>query len=99
MEICPKFEQAVEILSHRWNGLIIYQLLDQHKRFNELQHAIGLSNKVLSDRLKYLEQQGILTKQILSISPLSVNYQLTPKGQALAPVIDQIELWSQTWIE
>lgn len=99
MEMCPKFEQAIEILSHRWNGLIIYQLLAGNKRFSELQQAVGVSNKVLSDRLKYLEQQEILRKEIVTLSPLNVIYQLTPKGQALAPIIDHIEIWSQEWMK
>ncbi|WP_414046829.1 winged helix-turn-helix transcriptional regulator [Macrococcus equi] len=97
--MCPKFEQAVALLSHRWNGLIIYQLLECDKRFSELQQSIGISNKVLSERLKYLEQQKIIIKEVISVSPMNVIYQLTPKGQALAPVIDQIEMWSKEWLK
>ncbi|GEN32446.1 DNA-binding HxlR family transcriptional regulator [Cerasibacillus quisquiliarum] len=55
--ICPKFEKAISLLSQRWTALIIYQLLSGPQRFNEIQSAIGISGKVLSDRLKELEKK------------------------------------------
>src|SRR5690554_7160542 len=55
--ICPKFEKAILLLSKRWTALVIYQLLNGTQRFNEIQSAIGISGKVLSDRLKDLEQE------------------------------------------
>ena len=68
--ICPKFEKAISILSQRWTGLVIYQLLTGKQRFNEIQSAIGISGKVLSDRLKDLEQKGLVKRDVIPDTPV-----------------------------
>ncbi|HHU20353.1 MAG TPA: helix-turn-helix transcriptional regulator [Bacilli bacterium] len=97
--ICPKFEQAISLLSKRWTGLVIYQLLNGTQRFNELQSAIGVSGKVLSDRLKDLEQQGIVHREVIPDTPVIIQYSLTTKGQSMQSIIQSIESWSQDWIK
>lgn len=97
--ICPKFEKAIALLSQRWTALIIYQLLSGPQRFNEIQTAIGISGKVLSDRLKELEQKQIVQRNVIPETPVMIKYSLTEKGKAMKPIIHSIEYWSQQWVE
>ncbi|MGG0642624.1 helix-turn-helix domain-containing protein [Sporosarcina gallistercoris] len=96
--ICPKFEKAISLLSQRWMGLVIYQLLLGTQRFREIQSAIGISGKVLSDRLKDLESQGIVKREVFPKTPVIIEYSLTEKGYAMEPVLKEIENWSQLWV-
>lgn len=97
--LCPKFEKAVSLLSQRWTALIIYQLLSGTKRFSEIQTSIGISGKVLSDRLKDLEQEGIINRTVIPKTPVIIEYSLTEKGRSMEPILNSIEDWSQAWIE
>ncbi len=96
--ICPKFEKAVSLLSQRWTALVIYQLLAGPKRFSEIQTAIGISGKVLSDRLKDLEQNGIVKRDVIPATPVVIEYSLTEKGKSMEPILKTIETWAQQWV-
>ena len=98
-EMCPRFEKAVNILSQRWTALVIYQMLESPKRFGEIQSAIGVSGKVLSDRLKNMEQEGLIKRDVYHETPVVIEYSLTQKGESLEPVLRDIENWSKEWIE
>jgi len=70
------------------------------RRFCELTTVVeGLSDRVLSDRLRELEMEGILNRVVYPQIPVRVEYQLTEKGHALKPVIDAIHAWAECWIE
>jgi len=97
--ICPRFEKAMSILSQRWTGLIIYQLLSGPQRFCTIESAIGISGRLLSERLKDLESQGIVRREVFPETPVRIEYSLTEKGLALQPVMKEIEHWSQAWLE
>ncbi len=97
--ICPKFEKAITLLSQRWNALVIYQLLPGPQRFSEIQSAIGISGKVLSDRLKELEHQDLIKREVIPETPVVIEYSLTEKGKSLEPVLKTIETWSQEWMK
>ncbi|GKU84473.1 helix-turn-helix domain-containing protein [Niallia sp. NCCP-28] len=97
--ICPKFEKAMGILSQRWTGLIIYQLLNGSQRFCSLESSIGISGRLLSERLKDLEQQGIIRREVFPETPVRIEYSLTEKGKTLEPLMKEIEKWSQIWIK
>ncbi|WP_453991937.1 winged helix-turn-helix transcriptional regulator [Bacillus nitroreducens] len=97
--ICPKFEKAISLLSQRWTALIIYQLLSGPRRFNEIQSTIGISGKVLSSRLKDLEQQGLVSRQVIPEIPVIIEYSLTEKGHSMEPILKEIEKWSQEWVK
>src|SRR5690625_546676 len=97
--ICPKFEKAISLLSQKWTALVIYQLLLGTQRFNEIQSAIGISGKVLSDRLKDLEKQKIIKRDVIPDTPVVIEYSLTEKGRSMEPIIRDIENWSQDWIQ
>lgn len=96
--ICPRFEKAMSIMSQRWTGLVIYQLLTGPKRFCTLESSMGISGRVLSERLKDLEQQGIVKREVYPETPVRIEYSLTDQGMALEPVLREIEKWSQEWL-
>ncbi|MEH7124594.1 helix-turn-helix domain-containing protein [Bacillus sp. JJ1532] len=97
--LCPRFENAMNILSQRWTGLVIYQLLSGTKRFCTLESSIGISGRVLSERLKDLENQGIVKREVFPETPVRIEYSLTEKGLALEPIMREIEEWSKLWVE
>jgi DNA-binding HxlR family transcriptional regulator len=98
--LCPKFEKAMEILSKRWTGLIVHQLLPGPQRFVRIENSLpNLSGKVLSERLRELETEGIIRRDVYPDTPVRIEYQLTDKGYALAPLFGHIEKWSQDWIQ
>lgn len=96
--ICPRFEKAMTILSQRWTGMIIYQLLAGPQRFCTIESSIGVSGRVLSERLKDLENEGIVRREVHPETPVRIEYSLTEKGKALEPLMKEIEIWSQSWL-
>ncbi|MFS8630531.1 MAG: helix-turn-helix transcriptional regulator [Bacillales bacterium] len=99
LSICPKFERAINLISQRWTGLIIYVLLEGPRRFCQIESAIGISGRVLSQRLKELEEEGIVKREVYPEMPVRIEYSLTDKGKALEPLIQEIEKWSQEWLK
>ena len=97
--ICPRFEKAMGLLSQRWTGMIIYQLLTGPQRFCNIESSIGVSGRVLSERLKDLESEGIVKREVYPETPVRIEYSLTDKGLALEPIMKNIENWSHTWLE
>jgi DNA-binding HxlR family transcriptional regulator len=98
-QLCPRFEHAMQILSKRWTGLIIHQLLTGKHRFSEIESSLPLSGRLLSERLKDLEKEGIVKREVFSEVPVRVEYSLTEKGMALKPVLHSIEQWAADWAQ
>ncbi|CDQ20226.1 DNA-binding transcriptional regulator, HxlR family [Halobacillus karajensis] len=98
-QLCPKFEKAMGILSKRWTGLVIYQLLSGPQRFCTIESSIGISGRLLSDRLKHLENEGIVKREVFPETPIRIEYSLTEKGLALEPLMKELEKWSQNWVD
>jgi DNA-binding HxlR family transcriptional regulator len=97
--MCPRFEQATQLLGKRWTALLLEALLQGPQRFCELTTSVeGLSDRVLSDRLRELETEGIVERIVYPHIPVRVEYQLTDKGRALAPVVQAIHKWAEEWI-
>lgn len=96
--LCPLLEQGVEILSKRWVVLIVYQLLEGPQRFCNIESALPISGRLLSERLKELEQKGIVRREVFPETPVRIQYSLTEKGLALEPVIRNIKQWSEQWM-
>jgi DNA-binding HxlR family transcriptional regulator len=97
---CPRYEHAIQVLGKRWTGLLLNALMNGPRRFCELTAVVeGLSDRVLSDRLRELEMEGVLNRIVYPQIPVRVEYQLTEKGQALRPVIDAIHTWAEHWVE
>jgi len=98
--ICERFQHGAEILGKRWTGLIIKLLLPGPRRFGELAGALEVvSDRVISERLKELEREGIVERRVYPETPVRIEYALTEKGVALAPVIDALQAWSERWVE
>jgi DNA-binding HxlR family transcriptional regulator len=97
--LCPRFEKAMKMMSQRWTGLVIYQLLSGPQRFCSIESSLPISGRLLSERLKELEQEGIVKREVFPETPVRIEYSLTDKGKALEPILREIEKWSQTWIE
>jgi len=98
--ICPRYEHAIQLLGKRWTGLLLYALLEGPCRFCELTTRVeGLSDRVLSDRLRELEVEGIIERVVYPHIPVRVEYQLTEKGRALEPVVHAIHKWAEKWVE
>ncbi|WP_172256903.1 winged helix-turn-helix transcriptional regulator [Saccharibacillus deserti] len=96
--LCPRFERGMQILSQRWNGLIIYRLLSGPQRFCNIQSAFPVSGRLLSERLKDLEKEGIVLRHVYPETPVRIEYELTDKGRALQSTIECIQGWSDEWI-
>ena len=97
--LCPKFECAFALLGKRWNGLIIRVLLEGPKRFSDISHMIPqLSDRILAERFKELEAEGIIQRNVYPETPVRIEYQLTDKGAALKEVMNEVQKWAETWI-
>ena len=97
--LCGKFHQASELIGRRWTGAIIYVLLRARCRFATLRAAIpDITDRMLSDRLQELEQEGIVERTVIPETPVRVEYALTKKGRALATAMDAIAEWAEKWI-
>lgn len=97
--LCPRVEEAFQLMGKRWTGLIIYQLLNGPMRFGEIENSIPISGRLLSERLKDLEKQGIVSRKVYPEVPVRVEYSLTEKGMALKPVLEELQKWAQNYIE
>lgn len=97
--LCPRFEKAMKIMSQRWTGLVIYQLLSGPQRFCSIESSLPISGRLLSERLKDLEQEGIVKREVFPETPVRIEYSLTEKGMALEPLMRELEKWSTKWIK
>jgi DNA-binding HxlR family transcriptional regulator len=96
--VCPDFHAAVELIGKRWSGAILCVLTERPHYFAELSLAIpGLSDRLLSRRLRELEGEGLVERSVHQGSPARVSYTLTPKGRALEPAIRELRTWARRW--
>lgn len=96
-EACP-VDVAFDIVGKKWNVLLIRNMLRGQRHFNQfLANIPGINPKTLSTRLKELEKARIITKRIEKRSPVSIEYELTPKGYGVVPILRQMVRWSVTW--
>jgi len=98
--LCPRYHRAIEIVGRRWSGAILRVMLDGATRFSELKHTIpDINDRMLSERLKELEAEGLVMREVRSTTPVKVEYHLTPMGAALEPVLDGIGRWATEWLD
>jgi len=96
--VCEVFHRAIELIGRRWTGAIISALSRGEMRFCEVREAIpGVSDRLLTERLKELERHDIVARKVHSTRPVTVIYSLTPKGVALGPVLDAVSEWAAVW--
>lgn len=90
---------AAEIVGAKWTVLIVHDLSEGPRRFTELEHSCaGISPRTLAERLRTLEAQGMLVRQSYAESPPRVEYELTDKGRALLPIIDEMRRFGHDWL-
>jgi DNA-binding HxlR family transcriptional regulator len=96
--MCPRYQAAVDILGKRWTALIVRTLLPRPRRFSEMTAIIaGLSDRLLSERLKELERCGIVERTVFAEIPVRIEYTLTAKGRELDGVVEAIQSWANEW--
>ncbi|CAN5885267.1 hypothetical protein BH23ACT12_BH23ACT12_01770 [soil metagenome] len=96
---CPSYNRAAEIIGSRWAGAVVRAMLGGAHRFSEIREDInGITDRVLSKRLKDLENEGILKRRVFNDTPVRMEYHLTDKGRALARVVDAMTAWADEWL-
>ncbi len=96
---CPLYHRAIEIIGRRWTGAIIRALLAGATRFGQIRTTVpGLSDRLLSERLKELEAEGIVQRLVQPDTPVRIEYHLTDKGEALATVVQAASAWAEEWL-
>ena len=90
---------AAAIVGAKWTALLVHDLSEGARRFSELEHSCaGISPRTLSERLRALEDEGLVERRSYAESPPRVEYELTPKGEALLPVIDAMRAFGRSWL-
>lgn len=98
IEPCPRFDRAMEILSKKWNCMIVRCMLSEPRRFTDISNYVeGLSDRLLSQRLQELEESGIVERRVYDTKPVQVEYDLTEKGSSLRQVVEAIQRWADQW--
>ena len=95
---CKAYQQAIELLGRRWTGVIFYMLLQRPHRFNELLTSVhGISDRLLTERLRELEEHGLVERRVIPDSPVRVEYILTEAGRDAEASISTIFRWGSKW--
>ena len=96
-QACP-VTKAMDILAKKWTVLIIFKLLDGPKRFTEIESLLPISGRLLSERLKELEINGLVERHVYPETPVRIEYELTTAGKEIGAIVQQISNWSSKWI-
>lgn len=95
---CPAYTRAVETIGRKWSGAILRSLLAGRSRFSEILADVpDLSARLLSQRLKELESEGIVARSVTPSTPVRIEYELTEKGRALGAVVHAVADWAGRW--
>ena len=94
---CPA-ATTVQLIGNKWRLLIIRNLLVRPWRFNELQKSLdGISQKVLTDNLRSLETDGIITRTVYAEVPPRVEFALSPLGESMRPILNSMQAWGEAY--
>lgn len=97
--VCSRFHRAVELFGRRWTGALIQALLQGRARYAVLRDAIpDISDRMLCERLKELEAEGILSRIVTPDTPVRVEYELTRKGRGLNDAVQALSAWAHEWV-
>jgi DNA-binding HxlR family transcriptional regulator len=97
--LCPRFHQAVELIGRRWTGAILRMLMGGRQRYSDLKGAVPeISDRMLSERLRELEAEGLVRRIVTPDTPVRVEYELTDKGVSLEEPLRAISAWAEEWI-
>ena len=94
---CP-VATTVQLIGNKWKLLIIRNLLVRPWRFNELQKSLdGISQKVLTNNLRSMETDGIITRTVYAEVPPRVEYALSPLGESMRPILNSMQAWGEAY--
>ncbi len=97
-ECCVAYRRAVELIGKRWTGAIVLVLMEGPLRPSEIRQRVpDLSDRLVSERLRELEAEGIVERTVLGERPVRVEYSLTAKGRALQPAVGALKAWAGEW--
>lgn len=98
--MCNKYKSAFNILEKKWTGLIIRVLMEGPMKFSDISGLIPeMSDKMLGERFRELETQGLIVRNVYSTIPVRIEYALTDKGKGLRPALDEIQKWAESWFD
>lgn len=98
--MCPRYERAAQLLGKKWTALLLRVLMAGPRRFSDFRAQVPeLSDRLVSERLKELEACGIVERVVHPTTPVLIEYRLTEKGRALAPVVQAIQQWADRWAD
>ena len=100
-QVCERFHRAIELIGRRWSGSVLYVLLQRDVlRFCEIREAIpDISDRLLTERLKELEDAALVVRTVTNARPVLVTYGLTGTGRELGPILDALAEWASRWDE
>src|SRR5438067_11282682 len=99
LDYSAPFQRAIELIGKRWTGAVVRALIPAPPRFNHLLMGIpGISDRVLTERLRELEYENLVERLVDPGPPVRVSYRLTPRGRALSPVIASVDAWVADWL-
>src|ERR1700716_2431837 len=99
LDYSAPFQRAIELIGKRWTGAVVKALLPGPARFNQLLAGIpGISDRVLTERLRELETESIVERLVDPGPPVRVSYRLTARGRALEPVLAAVSDWADAWL-
>ena len=90
-------EKGMRLIGGKWKGSIIYHLKDEPVRFNDLSRMLGgATKKMVDQRLKELEQEGMVIRKVISDRPVAVTYELTEFGRSALNILEELRQWSES---
>ena len=97
-QVCSRFHRAIELIGSRWTGAILQTLLQGKTRYAAIKGAIpDLTDRMLSERLRSLEGEGLVVRSVIPDTPVRVEYELTQKGLELQNALREIGSWAERW--
>ena len=97
--VCARLHAAIELIGAKWSGAVLQVLFTGSHRFADIRAAIpGVSDMMLTRRLRELEAAGLVERRVVPLSPVHVEYHLTQMGREAGPVLDAVIAWSHKWI-
>jgi DNA-binding HxlR family transcriptional regulator len=98
--MCPRYQRATLLLGKKWSGLILRVLMGGPRRFHEFREQVpDLSERLLSERLREFEEQGLVRREVQACRPVLILYELTDKGRELEGVVQSIQAWANRWMD
>jgi DNA-binding HxlR family transcriptional regulator len=98
-QVCSRFHRAIELIGSRWTGAILQTLLQGRTRYAAIKGAIpDITDRMLSERLRSLESEGLVVRSVIPDTPVHVEYELSVKGRELQNALREIGNWAERWI-